>query len=213
MKFTTIIGVAATLLGVAFASSTETENVVGLDAEIAALRGKVSGKMEPAGETDGADRACGDFFDPTEARDLLQIRCADKNLTRDMDFTYFRTDPDAEGTEFENLVIYAYDDTRSIRYLLSKGENNLVWYLSEWNRIGELDSNDEYGDPKFQFTRAWPDCKCYDDPEEVALKSCLLSCKATADSVPGCMYQAATNFNANATVDDGSCLFTTPAPN
>ena len=45
MKFTTIIGVAATLLGVAFASSVEAEKVVELGAEIAALRGKVSGKM------------------------------------------------------------------------------------------------------------------------------------------------------------------------
>ena len=43
MKFTTIIGVAATLLGVAFASSAEAEKI---GAEIAALRGKVSGKME-----------------------------------------------------------------------------------------------------------------------------------------------------------------------
>lgn len=42
MKFTTIIGVAATLLGVAFASSAEAEKI---GAEIAALRGKVSGKM------------------------------------------------------------------------------------------------------------------------------------------------------------------------
>ena len=45
MKFTTIIGVAATLLGVAFASSAETEKV---DAEIAALRDQVSGKLERA---------------------------------------------------------------------------------------------------------------------------------------------------------------------
>ena len=43
MKFTTIIGVAATLLGVAFTSSAEAEKI---GAEIAALRGKVSGKME-----------------------------------------------------------------------------------------------------------------------------------------------------------------------
>ena len=42
MKFTTIIGVAATLLGVAFTSSAEAEKI---GAEIAALRGKVSGKM------------------------------------------------------------------------------------------------------------------------------------------------------------------------
>ena len=42
MKFTTIIGVAATLLGVAFTSSAEAEKI---DAGIAALRGKVSGKM------------------------------------------------------------------------------------------------------------------------------------------------------------------------
>ena len=48
MKFTTIIGVAATLLGVAFASSAEAEKVVELGAEIAALRGKVSRKMERA---------------------------------------------------------------------------------------------------------------------------------------------------------------------
>ena len=41
MKFTTIIGVA-TLLGVAFASSAEAGKI---GAEIAALRGKVSGKM------------------------------------------------------------------------------------------------------------------------------------------------------------------------
>ena len=45
MKFTRIIGVAAMLLGVAFASSAEMEEV---DTEIAALRGKVSRKMESA---------------------------------------------------------------------------------------------------------------------------------------------------------------------
>ena len=43
MKFTTIIGVAATLLGVALASSAETEKI---DAEIAAPRGKVRREME-----------------------------------------------------------------------------------------------------------------------------------------------------------------------
>jgi hypothetical protein len=87
MKFTAIIGVAATLLGVAFASSAEAEKVVELGAEIAALRGKVSRKMERAGRGDGK---CKPFFaNQTEANKLYQVVCdGEKTITNGTDFDY-----------------------------------------------------------------------------------------------------------------------------
>ena len=68
MKFTAIIGVGATLLGAAFASSAETEKI---DAGSAALRGKGSREMQSTGD-------CTHFFaDQDAASELYRVVCGD----------------------------------------------------------------------------------------------------------------------------------------